>query len=957
MIIKLTRLLILFTLLIFQVSFAQNGAIKGTVKDKKTGETLVGTNVWIDGTSLGNSTDINGEFIINNIPPGTYKIVASIISYKRIILENISVAKNKVTNLEIELEEETLEMQEVEIVDKKLTNTEISILSSIRSANLVANGISGQQITKSQDRDASEVIRRVPGITMFNGKFVIVRGLNQRYNTVYLNNASTPSSESDTRAFSFDIIPSSLLDNIMIYKTSSPDLPADFSGAFINITTKNNPSKNSTEISYTASAREHTTGSTFYAYKGGSLDFLGIDDGTRALPSDFPSVQGFSQISNGYSQADIAEVTHLGQEINKSWTALQKQALWDNRLNIALTRKFNIGKTQAGTIDALTYSNTVESYGMHRMDYQVYNFVEDKPNPNFDFQDDQYTNSAKTGILSNWFFLLNSKNSISFNNLFNQIGYSRTTLRQGTEYYSSQQINAFEYSFMSRTTYSGQLSGDHVLGNPQSHLRWTAGYSYTYKNEPNQKRLTQVLNTTTADPYYNDYGIAFGNTPSPKYAGIVYQALKEHLVMGRIDYNLPFEFGNFHPELFIGVLGEYKYRDFSARLLGYIKSNEDQFNQALPYQPFDSVFLDQNINTTNGIKLGEATNPSDSYDANNLQFAGYFNLRIPAGKRLTFFAGLRMEENNERLNSFSSDLSTIPVHVNDTRLSLFPSINISFDINEKSLLRFAYGRTINRPEFREIAPFNFFIFQENASFVGNPDLKDAFIHNLDIRYELYPSLSEMISLGAFYKNFVNPIEITYINSGSGLAYGPTNAEGAYSYGAELEIRLSPAFLVKQQNGKAWLQNFSLVLNGSLIKSQVRFPAGAIERNRYMQGQSPYIVNAGIYYQTGKSNWSTSILYNVIGKRIILVGQANQNPEEDIPDTYEMPFNSLDFTISKKFGKLIQLKGGVQNILDGTVRCQQIVKYEKPGEGSVSRSQPTLEYKPGRYYSLGVSFTF
>jgi TonB-dependent receptor len=948
---------VLVILLGFQGIYAQTGIIKGVVKDKKSGETLVGTNVWIESTGKGNSTDINGEFIINNVPVGTYRLVVSIISYKKSILENVKVAKDKVTNLDIDLEEEVTQMQEVEIVDKRLTNTDISILNSIKSTSLIANGISGQQITKSQDRDASEVIRRVPGITIFNGKFVVVRGLNQRYNSVFLNNASTPSSETDTRAFSFDIIPSSLLDNIMIYKTPSPELPADFSGAFINITTKNNPSRNSVEVTYNASFRENTSLNEFTKYKGGSLDFLGIDDGARSLPGDFPSSEKFSQISNGYTQADIAKITRLGQELNKNWTTMNQDAPWDNRLNIAVTRKFKSGKVQVGTINALNYSNTFESLTIHRLDYQVYNFLEDHSSPNFDFHDSQFTNSAKTGILSNWSFVFNPRNSISFNNLFNQIGYSRTTLREGTEYYSSQQIRSFEYSFLSRTTYSGQLSGDHELKKSQSFLRWTVGYSYTRRYEPNQKRLTEILNTTTSDPYYNQFGISFGNTPSPKYAGIIYQNLKEHLAMGRIDYNLPLTFGNFKPELKLGGYGEYKFRKFDARLLGFVKSNEDLFNREIPYQPFDSVFMDQNINPTTGIRIAESTNPSDSYDANNVQIAGYFTFKIPVGKRINIYTGCRVEENRQRLNSFSSDLSTLPIHVDNNKISFFPSLNLTYDINGKSLLRFAYGRTINRPEFREIAPFNFFIFQENASFVGNPNLKEAIIDHADARYELYPSLSEMISVGVFYKNFVNPIEITYINSGSGLAYGPTNAESANSYGVEVEIRQSLAFLGEKSGSGSFLQDLSLVINGSVIKSQVRFPKGAIERNRYMQGQSPYIINAGIYYQSEKGYWNSSLLYNIMGKRIVLVGQVNQNSREDIPDVYEMPFNSLDFTVSKKFGKHIQIKGGVQNILNEKVRYQQTVDFEKPGTGSVSRVQPTLEYAAGRYYSLGLSLLF
>jgi len=951
---------ILFTFLIFFFSlnlFSQSGIIKGIIIDKKTRETLVGANVWIDGTTTGTSTDINGEFTLNNLKIGTYKIMVSIISYRRTILDNVKVTKDHITELSVELEEEVTTMQEVEIVDKRTTNTEISIINVIKNTNLIANGISSQQIQKSQDRDASEVIRRVPGVTLFNGQFVIVRGLNQRYNSVSLNNASTPSSETDTRAFSFDIIPSSLLENIMIYKNPSPELPADFSGAYIAIATRNNPSKNSVDISYSVSFREGTTFNDFYKYKGGSLDFLGIDDGTRALPQDFPTTEEFKQLTNTYTQTARDEVTKLGQEISKTWMANSGSAMFDNRFNIAVSNNFKLGKVSATNIAAINYTNTFLYLPIHRLDYQVYDFADDKPSPNFDFYDQQYTNTAKTGAILNFSFILNRKNKIVLQNLFNQIGFTRTTLREGIEYYSSQQVHSFEYYFQSRIAYLGQLGGEHEIKKSASLIKWTLSYSYSDRNEPNQKRLTTILNTTSGDTHYNEYGIAFGNTASPKYAGIVYQKLREHIFMGKIDFTQPFSFNSFKPELRVGFYGEYKKRTFSARLLGYIKSSEDQFNQDLPYSPFDSVFRDQNINYTSGIKLDESTNPSDSYDASNAQLSGYFTMKIPIMSRITIYAGLRAEHNHQQMNSFSSDLSTLPVQYDRNIFSVFPSANITFDLNAKSLIRLAYGQSINRPEFREIAPFNFYMFQENASFVGNPNLKDARIQNVDARYELYPTLSELISLAVFYKQFSNPIEIAYVNSGSGLAYGPVNAKSAYTYGVEVELRKSFSDWGDRKGFLSCFKDFSIVLNASYIQSQVQFPDGAIERDRYMQGQSPYIVNAGLYYLNTRLNISSSLLYNVMGKRIIVVGQPNQNPQEDIPDMYELPFNSLDFTFSRKFGKNIQIKVGVQNLVNQNVRFQQTVKYDVPGKGTIERVQPNLTYKAGRYYTIGISLIF
>ncbi|MFZ4464294.1 MAG: TonB-dependent receptor domain-containing protein [Bacteroidales bacterium] len=937
------------------IGWTQTGIISGKVIDQKTKETLVGVSVWIEGTTTGALTDLNGEFEINNVKAGSYTINATYISYKKMSFENVKVTKDHINKLDIELTEEVTTMDEIVVVDRRITNTEISIISSIKNTNLIANGVSSQLITRSQDRDASEVIRRIPGITLFNGRFVIVRGLNQRYNSVFMNNASTPSSEADTRAFSFDIIPSSLLENIMVYKTPAAHIPADFSGAFIEVSTKNTPQEDMLEVSYNASFRENTSFSDFSKSKGGSLDFLGVDDGSRALPGNFPTTDEFKNLLSSYSQNDLSQVEKLGESIDKNWTAQSGKAFMDNRLSITSANKFKMGKVQIGAINSLNYTNTFLSLGIHRQDYQVYNFEEDKPSLNFDFNDLQYTNNVKTGILSNWSFILNPGNKIVLNNLFNQIGYTRTTLREGYEYYSSQQIRSYEFSFMSRSTYSGQISGEHTNLNNSSKFQWTAAYSYANRNEPNQKRLTSILNTTSSDPHYNEYGFAIGNTASPKYAGIVYQKLVEHLAMFRVDYTYPFQIKAFTPELRAGALGEYKFRQFDARLLGYVKGNENYFNSELLYQSADVLFNNDNINNNDGIKLNETTNLSDSYDANNLQFSGYLSIKMPVSEWMTILAGVRAENNRQELNSFSSDLSTVPVHYNNQGLGFFPSLNLTFDITQKSMLRFSYGRTTNRPEFREIAPFNFYVFQDNASFIGNTNLKNAFIHNFDMRYEIYPTLSDMITVGVFYKNFINPIEITYVNSGSGLAYGPINAAGADSYGAEIEIRQSLTALSNTKIAGEWIKDFSLVLNASLIKSKVTFPEGAIERDRYMQGQSPYIVNAGLYYQSEKNKLSASLLYNILGKRIIVVGQPNQNQQEDIPDIYEMPYNSLDFAVTKKLGNRIQLKGGIQNIFNDEVHYQQSLKYQT-SDGEVTRIQPTLSFKQGRYYTLGLTLS-
>jgi TonB-dependent receptor len=942
--------------ILYKAEASDKGSIKGNIKDKITKENIFGASVIIQGTTQGASTDFDGNFIIANVKPGTYSLVISYISYKQLIIEGIKVTKDKETIVTIDIEPVSTQLNEVSVVATRKTDTDMSLISSIKESNLVVNGISSEVIQRSQDKDASEVIKRIPGITVIDGRFVMVRGLSERYNSTLLNNATAPSSESDVKAFSFDVIPSSLIDNILIYKSPAPELPAEFAGAAIQIFTKNISDKNSTTVNYSVHYRSGTTFSTFYKYRGSATDFLGFDNGKRALPSDFPThLNTLEDFNSTNFSADQQKLQLLGREINTSWTSNKLTAIPDQRFSIGFTRKIKLGKTTLNNISAINYSNTSQYLNIHRRNYTVYNFTLDQSVPDFDFIDEQYTNTAKEGILHNWAWQINENNKLEFRNILNQTGYSKTIFRNGEEYYSSQILKSYEYRFLSRTTYSGQLGGQHSFGKDSKKLNWTTGYSFANRNEPDLRRLTTIKNTDQSSQNYNQYELAIGSAASPKYAGRVYMHLNENIVMGCANYEQKFKFNDFRPELKAGVYVENKTRIFNARILGYKKST-DSTNINLFLSP-DEIFTEQNINNINGIKISESSNPSDSYDAGNLMAASYVAFKIPVTLLFQIYTGVRVEKNRQTLNSYLSDNPTIPVNYNNDAIKLFPSINLSYDLTEKSQLRLSYGKTINRPEFREIAPFIFYDFELNAAFGGNPKIKDAIIHNFDLRYELYPSKSETFSAGLFYKQFVNPIEIRYVNAGSGLQYGFHNAKQATSIGAEIEMKKSFEKLGRSDSFLKYLKYFNLSLNASYIKSKVQFDNPVEDRDRPMQGQSPFIINAGLFYQNEEQGLMVSLLYNVIGKRIIAVGQPMQNSNEDIPDTYEIPRHSLDLSFSKKLGKHFQLKGGIQDILNQPFVNKQFLNYTAIDGTKMKREQETINYKVGTYVSLGISYSF
>ncbi len=941
-------LLIILWFFTIQV-FAQTGKIEGIISDKNTNETLVGANVIILGTNVGVIADLDGHFSITNVQPGKYKVQISFISYKPVLYESVQVEAGKTTLLNTILEEVSVTLQNVEVVAVKRGSSEVSMISAIKSTQLVASGISAQQIQRSQDRDASEVVKRVPGITILDDRFIVVRGLNQRYNNVWLNNSATPSSETDIKAFSFDVIPAAMIENIMIYKSPAPEIPSDFAGGFVRISTKNMPESNSYTLSYSTSYSPGASFNDFYSFSGGKYKWLGYEAGSRKLPEYFPS--NLQNIGN-------SDQIELGKRLNNNWKPTKNMAIPDQKASFAMTHNIKLGKTTLGEITALNYSLSNNFNEVTNRNFGVYNFEKDLPGMDFDFLDSIFSQSVKIGVMNNWSWLLGKSNKIEFRNLYNHQGKSKTSFRNGREYYSNTRIKSIENGYTDRSTYSGQLSGTHTLKEDISKIDWVAGYALASRDEPDLKRAKQNLNENESDGNYLQYGLFIPSSPLSSNAGRLFMKMDENILSFGLNFDQKLSFGNYKPAIKAGVYSEMKSRTFTARKLGYIYSDPNQRDLSIQYLPLEILLSEQYMNESTGIKLAEETGKSDSYKAKNDLIAGYFAVNLPIGKRVNIYSGIRIEKNNQTLDSYDRFQQPIKV-VNDT-LNLFPSVNITYQINKKGLIRLAYGKSINRPEFREIAPFPFYDFENNAVFSGNPYLKNAYIDNFDFRYELYPSLYETFSFGVFYKHFTNPIEIKYAETGSGLEYTYQNATEAKNYGVEIEVRKSLAAIQA-------LKNLSLVLNGSFIQSNISFKNKETDLDRPMAGQSPYVVNAGIYYEdTEKSKLMVSLLYNVIGKRIQIVGLPKEHAWENIPDIYEMPRHLLDLTISKKIGKYIEIKGGIKDILNQYIQYQQNIDTNvdlslytagEPNIHHVDAVQVIKRFKPGSYYTLGFQFKF
>jgi TonB-dependent receptor len=961
----MTIRILLITLLSFLhlALFSQNGSIKGSVTDAATGETLLGANVLIQGTYTGTITDFDGNFELKDVEPGTYNIVVSYISYdKQILQTQVTIGTTSVLNFQ--LRPASLTVDEVTIIARKRSNTESAMIVNIKSIDVIANGITADQIQKSQDSDAAEVIRRVPGITITDGRFIVVRGLSERYNSVLINGAYAPSFEANKRSFSFDAIPSGMIDNIMIYKSPAPELPADFSGASINIITKEVADKNEFKLSYGMGFVQNTTFiKDFAKYDGGKLDFLGFDDGTREFPSELPSAKRMNELYTWpnlpvyYQRMDSLQV--ISRAFNKNWNTHAIKPIPDQSFSASLQRRFVMGKVSLGNITALSYKFTNSYNSIDRLEYFDYDQANQIINYSYDFHDETYVQNANIGLIHNWLLIFGDNQRIGFRNLLNNSSENKTVQRSGFDVYNSEDQLSTNLRFIQRFIYSGQLEGQHHVNNNQTRFNWLLGYSYTSNSDPDNRRYayTRPINSADSIPY----SFQFDGKPSVYYGGRLSQDLKEHGFNYKVDLVQDFYYGlSDQPiQLKAGAFITSKDRNFSTRKVGVVapRGTDKAYVTGLT-GPVEGVMDDSNFyyDPTNpnitGFAYADGTDIINTYSAFEKLYAGYAGLKIPLGNVVDIYGGVRIEDFHRTISGFyevvrdpdGNALNDSLDIVKDT-LSFFPSVNLKIKINEKNNIRISYGRTINRPEFREITSSYYEDFELNAIVHGNPALTSAVIDNYDLRYEWYPNAGEMVSLAAFYKKFTNPIEMFQIPAGTTFDYRPYNTEKAISKGLELDIRTQLLFM-EGVPVVGFLKNLVVIFNASLIQSEIQTnKAFARDSVRLMQGQSPYIVNLGLLYNNNEKGLMVSINYNRIGKRIAFVGTPIN------PNTWELPRNSLDLTIDKSIGKKLSIKLGVKDILNSPVH---FVEY-MIGDDQVELTK--VNYIPNRKISLGITYMF
>lgn len=919
---KKVVLFLLLSMILFMTAIThaqQKGSIFGKITDQSNNEPLIGTNISIIDTNLGATSDLDGNYNIRNLLPGIYRLKFSYISYKTITVDNVLVEADKKTQLDIALPPSTVELQELVVTAEALKTSELSILNIQKNSNNILDGISAELITKNNSSDGTDVLKRLAGVTMSEGKYAYIRGVGDRYNNTLLNGSSLPSTDPEKKSFSYDLFPANLIENLLTLKTATPDKPADFSGGLIEINTIEFPSKLIMNFSVSSSYNSMSSFKDFLTYNGGRQDWSGIDDGTRALPALITAMK----VGKGNYTAD--ELKSIGLAFHNNWQTNTTNAPMKGNFKINLGNSHTFGRVKLGYIASANYSNNDEICNLEN-NYFTFD------GPRYQFQGSNFANSVNWSGMFNTTLKLAQNHKFSLKNIYSQNTDNETTVFEGPSYYFPDYRKTTSIRFISRSLSSSQLIGEHYfpvfkgLG-----FDWNLNYGTSKRDEPDARRY--VYSRDLFDPEA-EFRFLLDQSLSTRFFGY----LDDNNRGISTNFNMKLFKNPSLPTLKFGYYYDQKDRKFNARTFGFWNLTGGNFmaEDQLMTAPVEQIFAPNNFGNK-FIEVIEITKAADSYTSDQYITAAYIMTNFNVFNNLKAITGIRFEKSQQKLNSFT--ITNEPVAVNSIYNDWLPSLNLTYTPASKINLRAAYAKTLARPEFRELAPFSYFDFLTYELVEGNPDLKRSIIYNYDLRFEFYPANLEIVAVSGFYKKFTAPIEQVLI---AASAFQPIrtfeNAKSANNYGIEIEVKKKLGFIA------SILNDVTVTGNVSLIQSEITLNGGngfQVEK-RPLQGQADYISNLGLYYEDILGKFSASLIYNRVGEKIARVGFAN------LGDIVELPRNQVDFSCSTKLLNHVTFKFSAKDLLN-----QEHKFIQRTLEGNKTAEIKTT----GRMISAGFTYQF
>lgn len=880
---------------------AASGAISGVVLDKEFNETLPGAAIQIVGTDGGTITDMDGNFSFNNLAPGKYTLRISYISYEPKEVAEITVKNGETIRLNVEMGKSDLLLNEVVVTGRKTNEGEGALLLERKLSTLAVESMGAKEMSLKGISNVEDGVKKITGISTSGSNQVFVRGLGDRYSITTMNGLTIASPNPDHKLIPLSLFSSSLVKNIKVSKVYNPAFFGDYAGAHIDIETKENNNTSYLTLGVSTGGKPGTTFNTFYKSDQPS-NFFGFNRGLN------PSAQ-----LKGMSNKDFAVLRQ--NPFATDFSAKKGTALPEIGLSVSGGKSFDIGENRLDLSVNAGFDNEYTYY-----DDAFQSTLTAQGNVLDAFVSDKWSYETTTSVLGQATFSLKNKNRFSYNILYVNKSEDNFSTREGHDA-EGMPLLANNSLYRNYRLLNNQLIGAHEIASKWN-IDWKGAYGRTTSDEPDRRQIMYLRNDDGSYELFKlnqqETSRFFAALNEDEWTG---NAALTFMPQGRSKAENKFRLGGAYRQ---------KSRDFESSNYYY---NLKDINPEIT-DIYNPDFIN-NANLANGsISIKKVALPRNNYYADNYVAAAFVDFEYRVIRQLILSGGLRFESAKQSVKYWTDagKEQTAELKSND----LFPAVNLKYSINEKQNLLFSASRTVTRPSFIEMAPFEYKESYGGAAVRGYADLKNGYNYNLDLRYEFYPAAGDLISLSGYYKYLDSPIERVQEYAGAAI-HTFRNVDKGQVAGVEAEFR------------KSILPNLRAGLNASYIYTKIVLPEGGIytDKNRALQGASPYLINADINWsplQQNEKNLSLALVYNLRGPRIASVGING------VGNVVEEAFHSLDFNAIMQFSRKMQLKLSAKNLLDQANRYKQEVA--DTGENVLVEKQ-----KKGLSFSVGFNYAF
>jgi TonB-dependent receptor len=938
----------LIPIAVLRAAEAVHGTISGRVINSATGAGLSGTVVTLDDSVQTARTDLNGAFRFEHVAAGAHHLSLTKPDFRPTTLTGVRVAAGGIEKLDVALspaDEPVLKLERFTVSAEVVASSGAGLLAQRQKSISISDAIGSEQMTRLGFNDAAQAMKAVTGASVVDGKYVFIRGLGERYSSTSLNGAEVPSADPERRAVQMDLFPTELIDAIVTSKTFTPDRPGNFSGGNVDIRTKSLPDVRTFAVSVGTSYNSQTSGKSILGYAGGH-DWLGRDDGSRELPAELRE-----KTIPARSTASDAEIGRLSQLFSPVMAPTRDKAPWNKKISASYGDRFDFGSQKVGLIASLNYDHNYSNYVGGRIGRNELQGVNSTAlSTTVSLSDERGAEETTAGATARLSWQPSPEHEISLNGLFNSSTEDVARFQQGLYIAGGGLDNDQVYTtrtlkFTERSLRSGQLTGRHLF--PAWHgllVEWSGSRARNTQDEPDTRFFNNSSRVIGGQTFYE--WETSGLVNPARY----YRRLEESRQDYSVDVTLPFALpGGRDLKIKSGaaiarINRTFRERQYIYRSLGARFDGDDQ-----------AFFLPQHVGAVNPatgrfisdtLFIQDTSAPRNNYDG-AMDVNGYYLMAdVPVTRKFRAIGGARIESTDMRVASHDTTRRQGVIDLRDP----LPSLSLVYELRPKMNLRAAFGRTLARPNFRELAPYETFEFVGDFVYIGNPDLKRTLIDNYDLRWEWFTAPGQILAVSAFWKNLQNPIEkAIFAPTGLIINQGEIqfqNPDQGRVYGAELELR--------QKLARLWepLRNFTFGLNVTIVESAVDIPAQELRQARIynpnapdtrpLAGQSNHLINCDLSYSNPRTRTAASLYYNLFGERLALVSPPGT------PDIFEQPAAELDFVVSQKFGDRWKLGFSAKNLLNPAERAIQTfrgvdyIRYER---------------KHGRTLSLSVGYGF